>query len=66
MAKVPGDQCHAKVEKGLVSICAALVANPQPSELTKPSQRAFYNPAMSPQAAAVFGVPFGQHRHDAA
>lgn len=49
-----------------MDIRSFLIANPQSSKLMKPTICAFHNPPINTQAAAIFGISFGEHRFDAA
>jgi len=49
-------------QEGFMNIVATFIPYFQSPELVQPSQRAFHHPAIYPQAAAVFGSPFGQYR----
>lgn len=53
-------------DESFVDVIAAIVACSESSKAVKPTQSALRNPAEHTQAAAVFGVPFGQVRFDVA
>ena len=55
----------AEFEQCFVYVTAALVADAQTAVLVKPTVRAFHDPAMNAQAAAVPGVAMGDLRGDA-
>jgi hypothetical protein len=52
-------------EECFVDIRSSLKANTQPAKLMKPTVRSLHNPSERAQAAAVFGVAFGEHRSNA-
>jgi hypothetical protein len=45
-----------------MDIIASFITNLQAAKAMQPSQRAFHDPAVNSQAAAVFSSSFGQHR----
>jgi hypothetical protein len=47
-----------------MDVVASVVAGSQSAHLTKPTDRAFDDPAMSPQAAAMLRISLRQHRLD--
>ena len=49
-----------------MDVSTALVAHPQPAELTQPAQGPLHHPAVHTQAAAVFRPAPGQRRCDVA
>ncbi len=63
---LPADQRAAEREERFVDVGAAVVADAQAPLLVQPTQRAFHDPAVHAQTAAVLGAAFGDHRLDAA
>lgn len=49
-----------------MNVISFFIADAQPTLLEEPSEDAFHNAAVSAQAAAMFGVAFGDVRFDAA
>jgi hypothetical protein len=49
-----------------MDIRSFLIANSQSAKLMKPTICAFHNPPINTQAAAMFGISFGEHRFDPA
>lgn len=49
-----------------MNIVSLLIAHAKPSLLKQPRERGFHDPADRAESAAVFGVPFGDHRDDPA
>ena len=45
-----------------MNIVSFFITNPKPPILVQPGKTPLYNPAINPQAAAVFSPAFGQHR----
>src|ERR1700692_1265555 len=62
--KVPTDERARECEERFVDARPTFIAHVQPAELMEPRQRAFDDPARSPEPTAVSSPAFGQLRLD--
>jgi hypothetical protein len=46
-----------------MNVGSSFKSDPQPPQLMQPGQASFHNPAVHPQSAAMWLVPFGQMRN---
>lgn len=63
---IPVDQAATEFEECAVNVGTALETNTEATEVMQPGMRAFNDPAIFPQVAAVFGAALGDHRLDTA
>jgi hypothetical protein len=63
--KIPGNKNTCQGQEGFVNVGSLFVANSKPPKLIEPSNAPLYDPAPSPQSAAVPCIALCKQRHNA-